>query len=66
MCADSGLFWAAHFIGQACNICKSLVTARSSVRCCFKQNHLNIACSSHFITRISLNIGFVDLALVNI
>ena len=57
VCVDSGLFWAGHFIGQACNICKSFITARSSNKITF-----NIACSSHFITRISLNIGFVDFS----
>ena len=55
VCVNSGLLLAAHFIGQACNICKSFVTARSSVT-------FNIACSSHFTTRISLNIGFIDFS----
>ena len=62
VCADSGLFWAAHFIGQACNICKSLVTAVAQLGAVSNKITFNIACSSHFITRISLNIGFVDFS----
>ena len=31
VCVDSGLIWAAHFIGHACNICKTFVTIKPFV-----------------------------------
>ena len=31
VCGGSGLFWATHFIGHACNICKPFVTSKSFV-----------------------------------